>query len=1266
MQRLIESPAQKQQQTAQRIQAGLERERQPQQPLAAAPAQARFVNPPPLTAPHYFQDRHNETGLLADYLHTPELRMVTVTGRGGLGKTAMVCRLLKALEVGKLPDDTPTVGRDERGGRRIDGIVYLSPTGGHPVSFPNLFADLCRLLPQDTAAVLIDRYKDPHETPTDLVYALLEDFPTGCTVLLLDNFEDHVDAGTGSITDPALDEALRALLTAPAHGVKVILTTRVAPRALLLTQPSRQRRLGLDEGLQSPYAENVLRASDPDGSIGLKTAPAEQLATARERTRGYPRALEALAAILAADRDTTLPELLIETARLPDNVVEALVGEAYNRLDPLAQQVMQALAVYPMPVPPVAVDYVLQPYRPAINAAPVLTRLVNMQFIRRDSGRYYLHQVDRDYALTRLPEDPDADLADDRDFLMEEAPPFNRAALQQRGADYYAQTRTPRETWKSIDDLAPQLAEYELRRQAGDYDTAASVLLDIDRNYLIRWGHGRYTLELHQRLLDHLADPWVRSNALAIIGSCHLSLDNYPSAIDHYQQALAISRDIGDRQGEVTSLGGLASCYSAQNDYPRAIDHYQQALAISRDIGDREGEAYGLGGLAGCYYAQNDYPSAIDHYQQALAISRDIGDREGEATSLGGLAGCYYMQNDYPSAIDHYQQALAISRDIGDRQGEAYSLGGLADCYSAQDDYPSAIDHYQQALAISRDIGDRQGEAYSLGGLASCYYTQDDYPSAIDHYQQALAISRDIGNRQGQATSLGGLADCYYTQDDYPSAIDHYQQALAISRDIGNRQGQANSLRGLADCYSAQDDYPSAIDHYQQALAISRDIGNRQGQANSLRGLASCYSAQDDYPSAIDHYQQALAIGRDIGDRQGEAYGLGGLADCYSAQGDYPRAIDHYQRALAISRDIGNRQGEANGLRGLADCYSAQGDYPSAIDHYQRALAISRNVGDRQGEAYGLRGLADCYSAQGDYPSAIDHYQRALAISRDIGNRQGEANGLRGLADCYSAQGDYPSAIDHYQQALAISRDIGNRQGEANSLRGLASCHADLGRTTVAIETHRQALSICGDIADQAGQANVLNCLGAVHATRREWQDSTDSCARAVKIADAIRNLRIQANARLMLATTRLLAGDLDTARDTAQASIQYNHPESRPLAHLVLGIARLRQGSRDGARHALTICVESADAQLRQTPRYYRGLEAKAVALCALSLVDNHDYTAEANRLFRAARAMTTTARDPTRNLQLLEALTPADLGGLLGAAHPAGGDEGVSQADG
>ena len=257
---LVADPEGAARRTEERITAGLDQERHPERP-EVPPARAKFVNAPPMAAPGYFQDRHVETELIADFLRAPDERIVTVVGRGGVGKTAMVCRLLKGLEGGRLPDNL--------GELAVDGIVYLSPGGAHPVNFPNLFTDLCRLLPQEDADRLTQRYRDPQQTPTALMRALLDTIPAGRVVVLLDQAEDFIDSSDDDflITDAALDEALRALLNAPVHGVKVIMTSRVAPRTLLLVQPERQRRLDLDSG--TPLA---LRRTSAQGQ-GPRRAP---------------------------------------------------------------------------------------------------------------------------------------------------------------------------------------------------------------------------------------------------------------------------------------------------------------------------------------------------------------------------------------------------------------------------------------------------------------------------------------------------------------------------------------------------------------------------------------------------------------------------------------------------------------------------------------------------------------------------------------------------------------------------------------------------------------------------------------------------------------------------------------------------------------------------------------------------------------------------------------------------------------------------------
>src|SRR6185369_8959265 len=608
-------PEAAQERTQRNIDRGLERERQPEAPVASKQS-TRFINRPPLIAPIYFQDRHVETGLIGNFLRNDNMRLMTVVGRGGVGKTAMVCRLLRSLEGGELPDD---------GGKLpLDGIVYLSARAGHPVNFPNLFYDLCKLVPEATAQYLDQLYKDPKQSVTAQMQALLAEFPAGRTVVLLDNFEDVVDAETQTIKEAELDEALRAMLEAPPHGLKFIITTRVAPQSILRVQPGLQDSVELDEGLKSPYAENVLKAMDPTGTLGLN-APDAPLAEAREATRGFPRALEAVVGILRTDRSTDLRGLLAELRQLgsrAEDVVRDLVGEAFNRLDPLAQEVMQALAVYGAPVPAVAVDYLLQPYRVGIDSSKTLGRLVSMQFVRGEAGRYYLHQVDRDYALSRLVEGE----PDDRD---EEPPPLTRYALRHRAAEYFKETRKPRESWKTLEDLAPQLAEFELRLAGEDYDEAANLLIEIDGNYLSVWGHYHSLVVRYERLQGKVTDPYLEWTAALGLGNAYTRIGRLEEGLSCIDHALKLAREQKNKQSEASSLTTIGWIYADMGDPSQAIEFTKQALSMYEELRDKSGEGAARGNLASNFSDLGRSAEAIEQYEKAIALHYEVGNREG-------------------------------------------------------------------------------------------------------------------------------------------------------------------------------------------------------------------------------------------------------------------------------------------------------------------------------------------------------------------------------------------------------------------------------------------------------------------------------------------------------------------------------------------------------------------------------------------------------------------------------------------------------------
>ena len=867
---IVRDPAAAARRVEESIQRSLERERRPERPAAGAQL-SKFINPPPGLAPSYFQDREMETGTLGSFLKDEAVRLITVFGRGGTGKTTLACRLLKSLEGGQLPDGGGALG--------VDGIVYLSATGTRRINMPNLFAGLSRLLPEEAAVQLHALFKNPQASTEAKMGALLSNFTEGHTVVLLDNFEDVMDAATLCVHDAELDEALRALLNLQHHGIKVILTTRLAPHDLALVQPGRQRRLDLDEGLPSPYAENILREMDADGKVGLRDADGELLNEARERTRGYPKALEALFAILSADRDTTLRDIINDTANLlPDNVVHDLVGDAFSRLDPVAQHVMHALAVYGRPVTNAAVDYLLQPHLSGIDSAPVLKRLVNMQFARREAGHYYLHPVDSAYALSRVPGGRAADR------LRKGAPPYTIFGLRHRAAEYFKQSRLPREDWKKIEDLAPQLAEFELRYEGEDYETAGWLLLEIDYAYLKLWGYYRLMAELHERLQAKLTNQDLKFRSLGKLGMAYKQMGRFKEALVCFEQTLSFRRALGDREEEGIWLSYLGLSYRSLGQVEEAIKYQQQALDIARQQRNRhfeEGETHNLGL---CYDYLGYTMRAIELYTRALEINRETGDRDWEANHLKCIGSCHSAMGNTLLSKDYYERALAIKREVGHRGGECSGLSSLGSYYGSVGEPERAMDYFQQALAIAREMGAKGSEESGLLNIARVLIDLGRFDEAIEKATEAVSIGKEMGTPLSHAN--GRLALAYL----YAGDLQRARAAVEAARKYDEPWNNAYILLLFGIIAVRQGDKGVAHKAFMEAAERADVMLERGGEnpwrletkAMALCGITIC-GGGDHVAAACEGYKAARRMNKDVGSVRRELRLFDALAEADEA-----------------------------------------------------------------------------------------------------------------------------------------------------------------------------------------------------------------------------------------------------------------------------------------------------------------------------------------------------------------------------------------------
>ena len=404
----------------------------------------RVVNLRPLDVTH-FKDRLREMQTLCDHLADAGVRLISVVGRGGMGKTALVSRVLVDLERGLKTSEVSEASEV----LQVDGILYLSArsTG---LGLERIYADVGRMLGEPAASQLTARWADKDMSLAAKVEYLLEALRDGMYLVLLDNLEDYLTE-EGKIAEEGLRLFVERCVTQPG-GTRLVVTSREEMR-LTGAALHGTRNIPLRDGLPEDQAIALLRDLDPQAMLGLRDAPEDELRRAAQLTRGIPRALEILAGILHEDPTASLTRLLADEHLFGERVVEQLVAEGYRRLGPDERRIMEALAMFDRPVEETAITYLLHPWFPGLDVRAGLRRLVSGYFAsaNRVTGEYSLHPLDREYAYQQLSD------GDEPVLRVGEGPEasYNRCNLELRAADFYASIRKPESEWKSIDDLAP-------------------------------------------------------------------------------------------------------------------------------------------------------------------------------------------------------------------------------------------------------------------------------------------------------------------------------------------------------------------------------------------------------------------------------------------------------------------------------------------------------------------------------------------------------------------------------------------------------------------------------------------------------------------------------------------------------------------------------------------------------------------------------------------------------------------------------------------
>jgi len=379
-----------------------------------------------------------------------------------------------------------------------------------------------------------------------------------------------------------------------------------------------------------------------------------------------------------------------------------------------------------------------------------------------------------------------------------------------------------------LEDLAAQLAEFELRCAGEDYKTAAAVALEIDYDYLHLWGHYRLVTELYERLQGHIADPALRQYSVGNLGAAYRIMAQYQRTIPLFEQALTLARERKDHEGEGACLGDLGNCYAELGETNQAIGYYEQALVISREVGNRHNEAVQLANLGNRYLGIGQIVLCIEYYKQALVIDRELGRRVNEANILCNLGIAYIHLGQTAEAMQCLNDTLAIAREIGYRLVEAATQTNIGIVYLDQGAWGEAAQVFKQAIEIADDTAHTQFQLWARLGMAEAHLYQRQLAAARAMAEAAQQYNYPLDNHRVSAV-LGVAA---LRQGDRLAAQAAFAKALTQARDLLTHSPQLYTalytqglaLCGLALCENVAH-MPGAKEAYKAARALTTDAG---------------------------------------------------------------------------------------------------------------------------------------------------------------------------------------------------------------------------------------------------------------------------------------------------------------------------------------------------------------------------------------------------------------------------------------------------------